>query len=64
MRSQLTKLPSLQPTDLSERTVMIVGANVGLGLEAIRHLAGMPQPPKHLIIACRSKSKGEAAIAG
>ena len=40
--------------------LLIVGANVGLGLEAARHLARFN--PKKLILACRSKERGERAV--
>jgi retinol dehydrogenase-12 len=62
VRSQWTKLPPVQAVDLSQQTVVITGANVGLGFEAAKHFAKMK--PKHLVIVCRSKSKGETAITG
>jgi len=37
-----------------------IGSNVGLGLEAARHLAKMN--PKKLILACRNQEKGERAV--
>ncbi|TFK69951.1 NAD(P)-binding protein [Pluteus cervinus] len=50
----------LETTDLSGRVVLVIGANVGLGLEASRHFASMN--PERLIMACRNTTKGEAAI--
>jgi retinol dehydrogenase-12 len=41
---------------------MVVGANSGLGFEASKHFARMK--PAHLILACRNKRKGEAAVLG
>lgn len=58
---QWRKIPAVVKTDLSGKTVMVVGANIGLGFEAAKHFATMN--PQRLIIACRSKSKGEAAVA-
>ncbi|KAG1730894.1 hypothetical protein EDB19DRAFT_1739666 [Suillus lakei] len=43
------------------KTVLVVGANVGIGLEASKHFARMQ--PARLIIACRSEAKGKAALA-
>jgi retinol dehydrogenase 12 len=68
--SQFTPLP-VSKADLSGRTVIITGmflcsfilnrgANVGLGLEAARHLARFN--PKKLILACRNQEKGQKAI--
>jgi retinol dehydrogenase-12 len=62
LRSQYTTLPPVEHVDLSGKTVMVVGANTGLGFEASKHFARMN--PAHLVLACRSKSKGEAAILG
>lgn len=48
-------------TRCSPRGVLIyVGANVGLGLEAARHLARYN--PKKLILACRNQEKGEKGV--
>lgn len=49
-------------TDLSGKTAIITGANVGLGFESARQLLGFRL--SHLIIAVRSTSKGEAAASG
>ncbi|KAF7308419.1 CS domain-containing protein [Mycena chlorophos] len=46
--------------DLSGKTVMLIGANTGLGFEACKYFASMK--PARLIMACRSESKGKAAI--
>jgi retinol dehydrogenase 12 len=62
VRSQWTKLPPLPSVDLAGQTVVVTGSNVGLGYEAAKHFAKMG--PKHLVLAVRSKAKGEAAIAG
>ncbi|KZV64273.1 NAD(P)-binding protein [Peniophora sp. CONT] len=52
-------VPELEKQDLSEQTVLVVGANVGLGLEAAKHLARMG--PGKLVLACRSIKKAEDA---
>lgn len=62
IRDQWTKVPAVAKTDLSGKTVVVVGANVGLGFEAAKHFAAMN--PQRLILVCRSKEKGEAAVAG
>jgi len=46
--------------DLTGKTVVVVGANVGLGFEAAKHFASMN--PKRLVLACRSQEKGQAAV--
>ncbi|VDB90987.1 unnamed protein product [Peniophora sp. CBMAI 1063] len=54
------KVPPVATADLTGKTVMVVGANIGLGFEATKHFARMN--PARLILACRSQAKGEAAI--
>jgi len=48
-------------TDLTGKTVIVIGANVGIGFEASKHFARMN--PARVILACRSKNKGEEALA-
>ena len=62
LKNQLRRVPTIESVDLSGRTILVVGANVGLGLEASKHFASMN--PARLILACRSKVKGENAIKG
>ncbi|KAA8498566.1 Retinol dehydrogenase 12 [Porphyridium purpureum] len=47
-------------TNARGKRVLVTGANTGIGKETARMLAGMGA---HVIIACRSKSKGELAAA-
>ena len=49
-------------SDLTGKTVMVVGANTGIGFETAKHFAQMN--PKRLILACRSEKKGLDAISG
>lgn len=38
---------------LSFKTVFITGTNRGLGLEFVKQLIALPQPPKHIFATCR-----------
>ncbi|KAG6918156.1 hypothetical protein DXG01_016141 [Tephrocybe rancida] len=60
LREQLSVVPPVSKADLTGKTVVVVGANTGLGLEACKHFALMNAG--RLILACRSKEKGEAAL--
>ncbi|KAG8215354.1 hypothetical protein J3R82DRAFT_8951 [Butyriboletus roseoflavus] len=57
---QWSTVPPVESVDLVGKTVMVVGANTGIGFEAAKHFARMN--PAKLIVACRSESKGKAAI--
>ncbi|KAJ7770638.1 hypothetical protein B0H16DRAFT_1410926 [Mycena metata] len=46
--------------DLTGKAVIVVGANTGIGFDATKHFASMN--PGRLILACRSESRGEAAL--
>ncbi|KAL1715272.1 hypothetical protein EV715DRAFT_275984 [Schizophyllum commune] len=46
--------------DLSGQTVVVVGANVGLGYEAAKHFSTMGAA--RVIMACRSKERGSEAV--
>ncbi|KAJ7111996.1 short-chain dehydrogenase [Mycena epipterygia] len=60
IKSQLTKPKPLVKADLTGKTVVVLGANTGLGFEATKHFATMN--PGRLILACRSETKGQAAV--
>ncbi|KAJ7139268.1 hypothetical protein C8R44DRAFT_606215 [Mycena epipterygia] len=60
IKSQKAKRPPVTKADLTGKTVIVVGANAGLGFEASKHFAAMN--PGRLILACRSESKGQAAL--
>jgi len=56
------KVEPVEHADLTGKTVVVIGANVGLGFEAAMHFASMN--PKRLVLGCRSKEKGQAAVQG
>ncbi|RXW25015.1 hypothetical protein EST38_g789 [Candolleomyces aberdarensis] len=58
--AQWTTVPPVATADLTGQTVIVVGANVGLGFESAKHFAKMN--PARLILACRSEEKGKAAV--
>ena len=60
IKEQRNPVPPVIDADLSGKTVIVTGANIGLGFEASKHFARMN--PKKLILACRSKERGEAAL--
>ena len=59
LREQLASVPRVEHEDLSGKTVVVIGANIGLGFEAAKHFAKMK--PGRIILGCRSKERGEAA---
>ncbi|THV49636.1 hypothetical protein BGAL_0186g00250 [Botrytis galanthina] len=59
LRAQFTKIPKLKPVNLSKSTVLITGANAGLGLEAAREI--LLSKPERLILAVRDIEKGNIA---
>lgn len=58
LRSQFVALP-YPAKSYSVQTVIVTGANVGLGLEAARHFARLDA--QKVIVAVRSRGKREAA---
>ncbi|KIJ26440.1 hypothetical protein M422DRAFT_69867 [Sphaerobolus stellatus SS14] len=61
LKDQFVPLPKVSKfaVDLSGKTVVIIGANTGLGLEAARHFARMK--PGRLILGCRNLEKASKA---
>jgi retinol dehydrogenase-12 len=59
---QWTSVPPLESVDLTDQTILVVGANSGLGLEVATHIALLK--PRKLVLACRSLKKGEDAAQG
>lgn len=62
MRAQRAPVPPVLKADLSSQTVIVTGANVGIGFETAAHFARMM--PGKLIIACRNKDAGEVSLSG
>jgi len=62
IRDQRWKVEPVEHADLTGKTVVIIGANVGLGFEAAKHFASMT--PKRLVLGCRNQEKGRAAVQG
>lgn len=60
LRDQWASTPPVVTANLAEKTVVVTGANTGLGFEASKHFARMN--PGKLILACRNQQKGEAAL--
>ena len=50
----------LVKADLSGKTVVVIGANAGLGYEATKHFATMN--PSRIIMVCRNLKKGGDAL--
>ncbi|KAJ8692272.1 hypothetical protein PTI98_009600 [Pleurotus ostreatus] len=61
IKSQWTPVPPAPKADLHGQTVVVVGANTGIGFEAATHFARMG--PGRLILACRSLERGSVALA-
>ncbi|KAF8350271.1 hypothetical protein F5887DRAFT_1224424 [Amanita rubescens] len=57
---QWSPVPPVVTEDLAGKTVVVTGANTGLGFETAKHFARMN--PDRLILACRSQQRGEAAL--
>lgn len=57
--SQLLVTPPSPTTSCKGKTIIVTGANVGLGLEAARHFVKLGA--EKVILGCRSAEKGEAA---
>ncbi|KAL8950430.1 MAG: hypothetical protein Q9222_003524, partial [Ikaeria aurantiellina] len=56
---QLLVTPPLPKTRFDDKTIIVTGSNVGLGLEAARHFARLGAA--HVILAVRDLEKGDAA---
>ncbi|KAJ7701185.1 hypothetical protein B0H17DRAFT_1005151 [Mycena rosella] len=59
-KDQIRTPPAVVTADLTGQTVIVLGANTGIGFQATLHFAKMN--PGRLILACRSESKGQAAL--
>ncbi|KAK0186869.1 hypothetical protein F5146DRAFT_935933 [Armillaria mellea] len=52
--------PEVVTVDLTGKTIVVIGANIGLGFEASKHFARMN--PERLVLACRNEEKGKDAL--
>ena len=50
----------MEPANLSEKTIMVTGANSGIGKEAALQLA---ERGAHVVMVCRNRERGEPALA-
>ncbi|KAF9449782.1 NAD(P)-binding protein [Macrolepiota fuliginosa MF-IS2] len=55
-----TPVPPLPKVDLGGKTILVIGANTGIGFECAKYLASMK--PSRLILGCRDQTRGEGAI--
>lgn len=46
---------------MSLGSVLITGANRGIGLEFVKQFIALPSPPKHLFATCRSPEKADVS---
>lgn len=61
LKDQWTPAAPVEKADLTGKTVLVLGANTGIGYEAAKHFATMK--PARLVMACRSQERGAAAVA-
>lgn len=60
LKNQWSTVPPVLVEDLTGKTILVTGANTGLGYETAKYFAKMT--PGKLIIACRNKAKGNEAV--
>ncbi|KAK0200185.1 hypothetical protein DFS33DRAFT_1359473 [Desarmillaria ectypa] len=58
---QTGPVPAVVTADLSGKTLVLIGANAGLGFEAAKHFARMN--PTRLVLTARNEAKGKHALA-
>ncbi|KAK0474335.1 hypothetical protein EDD18DRAFT_257443 [Armillaria luteobubalina] len=57
---QTRPMPAVVTADLSGKTLVLIGANAGLGFEAAKHFAKMN--PARLVLTARDEKKGKEAL--
>ncbi|KAK0443292.1 hypothetical protein EV421DRAFT_543423 [Armillaria borealis] len=57
---QTRPMPAVVTADLSGKTLVLIGANAGLGFEAAKHFAKMN--PSRLVLTARDEAKGKDAL--
>ncbi|KAI0344676.1 NAD(P)-binding protein [Trametopsis cervina] len=57
--NQYSRVPPVLSVDLSGKSIVIVGANAGIGLQAAKHFSRMC--PSRVILACRNEEKASLA---
>ena len=57
---QCLRVPPPLYSNLTGKTVIVTGANTGIGLETAKHFAKMR--PARLIIGCRNEERGRSAL--
>ncbi|KDQ33742.1 hypothetical protein PLEOSDRAFT_48091 [Pleurotus ostreatus PC15] len=60
IKAQWAQVPQVENHDLTGKTVVVIGANTGIGYETAKHFATMN--PARLIMGCRNREKGAAAV--
>lgn len=60
IKAQWAQVPPVEKHDLTGKTVVVIGANTGIGYETAKHFATMN--PTRLIMGCRNREKGAAAV--
>ncbi|KAK6996838.1 hypothetical protein R3P38DRAFT_3067999 [Favolaschia claudopus] len=60
LKAQTCKQPPVVEANLTGKTVVVLGASTGIGFESCKHFAGMNAGK--IILACRSESRGRAAV--
>ncbi|KAF9492244.1 NAD(P)-binding protein [Pleurotus eryngii] len=61
VKGQWTRVPPVEKGDFTGKTVVVIGANTGIGYETAKHFATMN--PARLIMGCRNQAKGTKALA-